>query len=205
MAVGDFNGDGVQELFIGAPGYSLKGKGQLGAVYRTTFFTNATAELVDSTDPFLVPEEAYSRFGYALAVIDINHDGIDDLVVSAPSWGQGGPTDIGDYYPKAYNGRLYVYLGKKDVGILKGSSPSFVIRSRSEDDVFFNMGLSLKVSDCNGDGKPDLIILSPLSQQGGDKRGHIAIVYNAMSKIDNQMQALYIEDSDFILTGSQNY
>jgi len=27
MAVGDFDGDGIKEVFIGAPGYSLKGQG----------------------------------------------------------------------------------------------------------------------------------------------------------------------------------
>ena len=60
---------------------------------------------------------AYSRFGYSMVAFDINRDGIDDLVVSAPAFGKGGPTDIGDYYPKDYNGRLYVYLGKKGTGL----------------------------------------------------------------------------------------
>jgi hypothetical protein len=27
MAVGDFNGDGIEEVFVGAPGYSLSGFG----------------------------------------------------------------------------------------------------------------------------------------------------------------------------------
>lgn len=33
IAIGDFDGDGKKEAFVGAPGYTLKGLGQLGAVY----------------------------------------------------------------------------------------------------------------------------------------------------------------------------
>ena len=65
-----------------------------------------------------------------MTALDINRDGIDDLVVSAPAYGDWAVTDIGDYYPKSYFGKLYVYLGKKDEGIVKGSQPDFEIRSR---------------------------------------------------------------------------
>jgi glycosylphosphatidylinositol phospholipase D len=128
IAVGDFDGDGKKdEVFIGAPGYSLKGKGQLGAVYLTKI--GASADEYDSADPYLLGVENYGRFGYSLAVLDINHDGVDDLVVSSPSEGPGGSTDIGDYYAKSYHGRIYVYLGLKGFGIKKHASPDFSIRA----------------------------------------------------------------------------
>lgn len=72
--------------------------------------------------------------------LDVNRDGVDDLVVSAPAYGRGGATDIGDYYAKAYNGRIYVYLGIKGLGIRPNSVPDFEIKTRTTDDVFFNLG-----------------------------------------------------------------
>jgi len=98
---------------------------------------NITNELLG--EPFALGPDPYSRFGYSLVKIDVNRDGIDDLVVSAPAHGKGGATDIGDYYPKDYNGRLYVYLGQKGLGL--STSPAFELRTnRLEDDFFFNMG-----------------------------------------------------------------
>jgi hypothetical protein len=110
MAEGDFDGDGTQEIFIGAPGYTLKGLGQVGAVYLKSLMPNST-DIIDSSDPYLQGLDAYSRFGYSMVAFDVNRDGIDDLVVSAPAHGPGGATNISDYYPKDYSGRLYVYLG----------------------------------------------------------------------------------------------
>lgn len=146
----------------------------------------------------------YSRFGYSMVAMDINHDGIDDLIVSAPAFGKGGATDIGDYYPKDYNGRLYAYLGQKGVGL--PNKPSFEIHAgRIEDDVFFNLGMNLRAGDCNLDGKKDLIVLSPLSQQGGDKKGHVAVVLDIMNKLNQTTNIVYLEDAEVVLTGHDNY
>jgi FG-GAP repeat len=57
------------------------------------------------------------RFGFASVVLDVNLDGFNDLVVSAPS--AGSPTL--DYY-----GRVYVYLGGA-AGQPLPSQPSIVI------------------------------------------------------------------------------
>jgi hypothetical protein len=75
-----------------------------------------------------------------MAALDLNKDGIDDLVVSAPAYGKGGVTDINDYYPKVYNGRILIYLGHKDTGISTNAEPDVEIRSRDETDPFFNLG-----------------------------------------------------------------
>jgi glycosylphosphatidylinositol phospholipase D len=161
---------------------------------------------IQPEEPYLTANTAYSRFGYALAAIDVNRDGVDDLVVSAPAYGVGGVTEIGDYYAKAYSGRVYVYLAVPGLGIKRGAQPDFQFaQSRNGDtDVFFNLGQNLRVADCNGDGKDDLLILSPMAQQGGDKRGHVAVFYNFMSKLGSG-NTLYMEDADFTTHGSSNY
>jgi glycosylphosphatidylinositol phospholipase D len=82
MAAGDFNGDGVKEVFIGAPGYSTPGMQERGAVYLTDL---NLAKKIDFTKPYLQLNEVYARFGYSVVALDINHDGIDDLAVSAPA------------------------------------------------------------------------------------------------------------------------
>ena len=118
------------------------------------------------------------------------------------AFGKGGATDIGDYYPKDYNGRLYVYLGQKDIGL--STTPAFEIHSgRIEDDVFFNLGMNLRIGDCDLDGHQDLIVLSPISQQSGDKRGHLAVILNFMNKVSDKIY--YLEDADVVLTGKDNY
>ena len=105
---GDFKGNGKKEVFVGAPGYSELGLPNKGAVYKTDYsLTNG----INFKKPYLSLKQQDTRFGFSLATVDINHDGIDDLVVSAPAEGPGGPTDIHDYYPKYYYGAVYVYLG----------------------------------------------------------------------------------------------
>jgi hypothetical protein len=203
MAIGDFDGDSLKEVFIGAPGYSLKGYGQLGAVYFSSLDMSHSHPEIKADEPYLNGMQKYSRFGYSVVAIDLNRDGTDDLVVSSPAFGPGGSTDIGDYYAKNYYGRLHVYLGIKGFGIKKGASPDFTIKSRTEDDIFMNLGQNLRVSDCNGDGMMDLIIMSPMSQQKGDKRGHVAVFYEFMSRI--QQGELNVEDADLVLTGTDNY
>ena len=112
-----------------------------------------------------------------MTTVDFNHDGIDDLVVSAPAEGPGGPTDIHDYYPKSYYGAVYVYLGKKGVGIEEESEPDFIIRDSSNKNRYLNLGFRLRNGLCNGDKYQDLIILSPFSEQGGNQRGTLSIFY----------------------------
>ena len=47
-------------------------------------------------------------------------------------------------------------------------------------------------------------MLSPISQQGGDKRGHVAVVLNFMEKVTSD-NVYYLEDAEVVLTGKENY
>ena len=90
IVTGDFNGDGVKEVFIGAPGYSVPGVSEQGAVYLTNI--NLTDDINYASPHLTLEGEVYTRFGYSMEVLDINHDGIDDLVVSAPAYGHSNVT-----------------------------------------------------------------------------------------------------------------
>ncbi len=74
---------GVTDVAFGSWGYSLPTLPQRGKVtVQMGPVTNGTAvyEMEPTADLAV-----FSRFGYALATLDFNLDGIDDLVVSAPT------------------------------------------------------------------------------------------------------------------------
>lgn len=192
VTFGDFDGDGVNEMAIGAPGY---GKAR-GAVY----ILKSDNE-INYSDPSLLGDSDFSRFGFSLTTVDLNHDGIDDLVVSAPIYGKNGPSNlIEDYYPKDYQGRVYVFYGKKGEGISKNSTPDLEIFPGNQQEIFFNLGYFLNSADCNNDGFKDLMIGSPYSQQNGDKRGHAALFLSSKNQ-----DKLKVEDADLQAYGSNDY
>lgn len=77
---------------IGAPGYGTPGYSQHGCVYLVTSNTNSGLPYKDlnldlSANMILDGMVENGRFGTAVAVVDLNRDGVDDLAVSAPSIG----------------------------------------------------------------------------------------------------------------------
>ena len=91
LAYGNFSGVS-HSLVIGAPGFGSPGYSQHGRVYLVT--SNTVSGLPDKNlnldadaDMILDGIVDNGRFGTAMAVVDLNCDGIDDLAVSAPSTG----------------------------------------------------------------------------------------------------------------------
>ena len=88
---GNFSGQSLS-LVIGAPGYGTPGHSQHGRVYLVTINTGSglpdkDLNLDSDADMILDGLAENGRFGTALAVVDLNNDGIDDLAVSASSTG----------------------------------------------------------------------------------------------------------------------
>jgi len=195
LTAGDFKKSGEKQFLASGPLYSEENAIELGAIY------DIGKELEGAPlKPFLKGENKNGRFGFATTVADLNHDGIDDLIVSAPTYGKGGPSKLEDRYPRTNEGRVYVYFGKKDIGL--SEKPDLTLKMRDESaDPYMNLGYKLFSGDCNNDGFKDLIIGSPFANlREGYQNGHVAIFLGLKDEGNK-----FIEDADWVLKGEKNY
>lgn len=159
LVVGDFNGDGVDDLAVGAPNESVNGIAQAGAVYLYLGYANAKNSPNLGLRPRMVVtqsalgagvDEAGDRFGTSLAAGDFDHDGDDDLAVGAPHEAAGGnPVDSGAVvlFRGGTIGLTYwKVLGQDTLGIT------------SAGDLF---GHALAAGDFDGDARTDLAVGAP--------------------------------------------
>ena len=110
FAVGDFDGDGFDDLAVGADGEDFSGAPESGLVQ---VFYGSSRGLTGSRDVTLsqatagVPgtSEDGDRFGFALAAMDIDCDGFDDLAIGAPF------EDISDTPSRTDAGSVTVLFG----------------------------------------------------------------------------------------------
>ncbi|XP_066957943.1 integrin alpha-PS2-like isoform X4 [Macrobrachium rosenbergii] len=152
LAVGDFTGDGQQDVALGVP----KGLNYTGKIALYTY----------SLDPIqnITGYQLGSYFGYCLAVVDFNNDGLDDIVVGAPMY-----TNYNDQEMKFEVGRVHVILQNqarrfRQVVTFNGN----VNRGR--------FGTSLtRLSDINMDGIDDFAVGAPYG--GEDGKGAVFIYH----------------------------
>jgi hypothetical protein len=176
-AVGDLNGDGMPDVALGYPTYDA-GKGgnvatDVGKV-EIYYGNNATG----TPDITLTGENAKDKFGYAVAVVDMNNDGYDDLVVGAPFFDtyvtspyDGTAIDAGRIYvyaggPSLNSTPIFTWDGTASIGC--GGSCYYMFASE-------NLGTSIAVAgDVNNDGYYDVVIGAPMG--GIDRSGSIRVL-----------------------------
>ena len=174
---GDVNGDGIDDLIIGAPyadvssNYSSEGESYV-IFGDSSLGDSGSLELsaLNGDNGFVIAGiDRYDNSGRSVSSAgDVNGDGIDDLIIGAPSAG-----DSNNYYGNDYTGESYVIFGGSNLGnsgtlelsALDGNN-GFVILGVDE---FDNAGTSVSnAGDVNGDGIDDLIIGAPNADATGN-------------------------------------
>ncbi|NEO48719.1 MAG: hypothetical protein F6K55_33300 [Moorea sp. SIO4A3] len=166
LATGDFNGDGYDDLAIGAPYEDLKNGNVIDAGKVNTLYGFATGLTITGSQIWTQDDliesnpEAYDYFGTTLAVGDFNNDGYDDLAVGSPYEDINSITDGGSV--NIIYGSVF---GLTTTGNQFWSQDVSRVNDIAEE--YDNFGASLGVQDFNGDGYDDLAIGVPGEDLGG--------------------------------------
>jgi hypothetical protein len=147
-ATGDVNGDGQDDLIVGAPEADGPSDGRAGAGAGYVFYGPIDADqdlAAEAADVEIYGEAAGHQLGHGVAVGDLNGDGIADVVLGAP----GGDS-----------GQVHVFYG--------GGLPATIdLASTSADLTYFGeiendrLGENVLVYDTDGNGSDDLVMASP--------------------------------------------
>ena len=198
LAVGDFNGDGFEDLAVSSPfeNTSITDTGFVTVHYGGTSGVGSRGtekftqtELVDNRN------EPQDRFGEALAVGDFNCDGFDDLAVGTPFEDFGDTEDVG---------MVGIFLGSSQ-GLLPGDTRSLTQRNlANEDNVQGNrFGWALATGDFDADGFDDLAVGVPGEDLSIADSGRVGILYGGSStQLFSRTESMTIPDIGGSLLGS---
>ena len=166
---GDVNGDGYDDVIVGARSY---GSNRTGRAY--VYFGGASMN--NTADVIFTGETTYSSFGYSAACAgDVNKDGYDDVIVGA-------------YEYNTSAGKTYLYFGGSAM-----NNVSDLTFTGDATNSFSGWSVS-SAGDVNADGFDDIVIGTPAYNGNSGKAAMFhggAVMNNTADVIFNAPGTLY--------------
>jgi hypothetical protein len=195
---GDVDGDGLDDVLIGAPNHSILGEnnGKVYLLYGSTIANVGTLSL-QMADLAFLGEGDGDLLGWSLSSAgDIDNDGLADIMFAAP-WSNSNGENAG---------KVYIFLGSSlqtSEARIPLSQADYIFEGAQE---FSYLGKDLDGNfDINGDGNNDIVLSSLFhSPQGVVAKAHIVTVnlldpgtYN-IEDIDHQMSTDLLSSDDLL-------